>query len=190
MRTRRTASGKSLNSRTPSIFSRAAGVTVSRFSIIASMVDESAQGRQRLVVGEHAGERIADGADALHGAADRPAVRAQRRIVQLVPGDRHAHRGAGDWPGAVWRDERLVDDVLGVVQPRLAPAGSFRPLPSGEVGHHRTDRAGDALDPVTRVLERRSAGDADPDLDPTLAGDLGMTDDAEMLERGAVQTRQ
>src|SRR5688572_5824217 len=120
MRMRSTASGNSLKSRTPSIFSRAAGVTVSNCSIIAPMVVESAQWRQGLIVGEHAGERIAHGPDALHGIADRPSVGPQVRIVELLPRDRHADRGARRRPGAVRGDERLVDGVLRVVEPRLA----------------------------------------------------------------------
>ena len=57
-----------------------------------------------------------------HGA-DRPAVGAQVRVVELVPRDRHRHRRAGRGSGAERRDERLVDGVLGVVEPGPAARG-------------------------------------------------------------------
>ena len=87
------------------------------------------------------------------GVADRPSVRAQLGIVELLPADRHADRRTRRRPRAVRRDQRLVDRVLRVVQARLPLARPLRPLPADEVRHRCADRPRQALDPVPRLVE-------------------------------------
>ena len=75
----------------------------------------------------------------------------ERRVVELVPGDRRRDRRAGRGSDGVRRDERLDVGVLGVVEPRPAVAPVLRPLPA---------RRGPARSPrprATRPRPRRSS---------------------------------
>src|SRR6185369_119420 len=56
--------------------------------------------------------------------------------------------------------------------------------------HGRTDGARDLLDPSAGVGELVLGHDRDPDLDATLAGRLRVAADADVVQRGAVETRQ
>ena len=125
--------------------------------------------------------------DALDDRPDRPAVRAQVRVVKFVPSNRGGYRSAGRGPDGIWRDERLDARVLGVVEPGPTLARALCPLPGNQVGHDRADCARDALDPAARFGECVARRDRDPDLDAALAGGLRIPADAEMPERRPVE---
>ena len=129
--------------------------------------------------------------DPLDRGPQREAVRPQRRVVQLVPRDRHRHRRARGGPRAVGRDQGLVDGVLRVVEPRQATAVALAPLPADQLRHDGTDRLRQPLDPGPgrREVRRTAAGvpHRHPDLDAAAAGHLGLPADPEVLQRRAVQ---
>ena len=74
---------------------------------------------------------------------------------------------------AVRRDERLVDRVLGVVEPGQARRGrSLLPLPADEFGHDGADGPGQLLRPRSGCPRTSARLDRDPDLDAAPAGHL------------------
>src|SRR6266540_2189320 len=79
--------------------------------------------RKLLRVGLGVGEQVAHIGDSPWEGSDRPAIRPQVRVVELVPGDGRAHRRAFGGPNRVRRDERLDARVLGVVEAGTALAG-------------------------------------------------------------------
>src|SRR5688500_9013158 len=96
---------------------------------------------QRLVLADERIERVADSLQALLHVAERPAIRAQLGVAELVPFQRDRDRGARRRANAVRRHERLVDLVLGVVEAGLAAPSVLLPLPTDELAHDPTDRS-------------------------------------------------
>ena len=96
----------------------------------------------------------------------------------------------GGGPGAVRRDERLVDRVLGVVEPGVAAAlAHVQPQLTSSGTTPPTAR--DSCCTQARVSSNDGpAGDRDPDLDAAPAGELGLGAHAQVLQRGAVQPGQ
>src|SRR4051812_14772479 len=92
-----------------------------------AMAAPSGQRWKLLRMVEHVAEQVAALAQPGQDRADREAVRPQRRIVELVPLDRRGDRRPGGRPRAVRGDQRLVDRVLGVVEP--GPATPVAALP-------------------------------------------------------------
>src|SRR5690606_2731471 len=113
----------------------------------------SAELRESLRCRPQVAEQVADLVDAPAGVADRPAVRAELRVVELVPSDRHRHRRAGRGPHAVGGDERLVPRVLRVVEPGEPAPLTHAPLPADELRHRLADRLRHGLDPRAGFLE-------------------------------------
>src|SRR5215475_9692314 len=149
-----------------------------------------ADGGKRLARAEGGAELIAAGGDPVRHRPDREAVGPQRRVVELVPADRRRDRCARRRSRAVGRDEGLVMDVLGVVEPGppapLAPV----PFPAHQVGHDRADRLGQLLGPGAGVAEAEPFRDRYPDVNAAAAGDLHRRPHAQVLQRGAVQPGQ
>src|SRR5205814_7493723 len=105
----------------------------------------------------------------------------------LVPVDGRGDRGAGRRARAVRGDERLVDGVLGVVQPGQAAPLVDLPLPADQLRYDRADAAGQPLHPGTGGGEVGAGHDGYPDLDAAAAGQLRSGAHAEVLERVPVQ---
>src|SRR6266516_6324321 len=112
-----------------------------------------AQGRELLALAEHGAEIIAARGDAVQHRPDREAIGPQRRVIELVPADRRRDRRARCRARAVGRDEGLVVDVLGVVEPGPAAALALVPFPAHQVGHDRSDLFGQLLGPGAGVAE-------------------------------------
>src|SRR4029079_275132 len=122
------------------------------------------------------GEQVADLRQAGRQRPDGPTGRSELRVVQLVPGDRRADRGARRRSDRVRRDERLDRRGVGVVEPSPSLARLRRPLPRDEIRNGRADRPRHPLDPRTRVAEVVLAlHDRDPDLAARLAGRLRVS---------------
>src|SRR5579859_6571469 len=87
----------------------------------------SAGRRQVLLDLQQRPEQVADLGDAAADRMDGPAIRTELGIVQLVPRDRRGDRRARRGSQRVGRRERLVDDVLRVVDADLAGPLRHRP---------------------------------------------------------------
>ena len=96
--------------------------------------------------------------------------------------------GAGR--GLYGRDQRLVDRVLGVVEPGQPAAVADLPLPADQLGHHRADRPGQLLDPGAGLVEGRPGAIGTQIWMPRRPVTFGRATHAEVLERGAVQPGQ
>ena len=106
-----------------------------------------------------AANRSPTSATRVDDVADRPAVRAQVRVVELVPADRRGDRArpaAGRT--AYGATSVLIARVLGVVEAGLAAALGLRPLPRHEVRHGRADGPRQLLDPGARLAEGVAPG--------------------------------
>src|SRR6195952_2618970 len=70
---------------------------------------------------------------------DGPAIWSKPFVVEVVPGDRYRYGRALCGPSAVGRDERLVDRVLGVVEPNQTTSAVHFPFPTDEFWEGGTD---------------------------------------------------
>src|SRR5206468_3175088 len=127
---------------------------------------------QLLALAEHRAELVATLGHPVQHRPDREAIGPQRRIVELVPGDRRRDRRARRGARAVGRDEGLVVDVLGVVEPGPPAPLAFVPFPAHQLGHDRTDRLGQLLGPGAGVLKSEPGRDRYPDVNAAAPGAL------------------
>src|ERR1019366_5922032 len=141
----------------------------------------SADPRVALIWDQYLPERGAPLGHAVQYRADGERIWPQRRIIELGPVDRGGHGSSGSGAGTVGRDERLVDHVLRVIEPRAAPARIDVPFPADQVRHPRADGPGQLLHPRAGLVEAGPGCDGHPDLDASLAGDFGTGPHSQVL---------
>src|SRR6266566_2493681 len=139
---------------------------------------------QQLGAVERRGEQVPHLLQPLRQRVNRPPIRPKLGIVELLPGDRDGHRRSSRGPDTVRRDQSFDRCVLREVEACPPAPRRLRPFPADQVWNEPPHRAREALHPVPGVVEGVSRSDRYPDLDPSLARHLWLTEQVQVPQRG------